>query len=137
MVAIGEIGLDYFYLNKTSEYAHYPSKEEQATVLVQFLKLAKDANLPIILHCRQAYSDLINLLKKEGVLGGGVIHCFTGTPEDAGLFLKMGFYLSFAGNITYSDKLNEIVQAVPLERLLLETDAPYLAPEPYRKKKKG
>jgi len=135
VVAIGEIGLDYFYLNKTSEYAHYPSKEEQRAVLVQFLKLAKDANLPIILHCREAYPDLLNLLKGEGVSGGGVIHCFMGSLEEAEAFLKMGFCLSFAGNITYSGKLDEVVRVVPLERLLLETDAPYLAPEPYRGKR--
>jgi len=132
VVAVGEMGLDYFYLGKTSSYAQYPSKDVQKVVFIQMLKLAKDANLPIILHCREAYKDVLAILLNEGVRGPGVVHCFMGSVSEAKAFLDLDFHISFTGNITYSEELNEVIKSVPLERLLLETDAPYLTPESHR-----
>jgi len=135
VVGVGEIGLDYFYLDKVSKTAEYPSKKEQKIVLVEMFKLAMDAQLPLILHCRQAYPDLLDILRNEGVEGPGVIHCFMGNLEEAKKFLDLGFFISFAGNLTYSDSLVDLVNFVPLDKLLLETDCPYLTPEPFRGKK--
>ena len=86
----------------------------------------------MILHCRDAYQDLLNVLRKEGFKNSGVIHCFMGSQEEAQTFLDLGFLISFTGNITFSDQLEEIVKYVPLKKILIETDAPYLAPTPHR-----
>ena len=132
VVAVGEVGLDYYYFNKESKYSRYPSKEEQQAILRQMIKLAGDVKLPLILHCREAYSDLLSVLKQEGVCGHNVIHCFMGSKEEAKEFLNLGFYLSFCGNITFDNKLDEIIDFIPLEKILIETDSPYLAPVPHR-----
>lgn len=135
VVAVGETGLDYYRLDKTSKFADYPRQEEQKIVFVQMLKLAQDAKKPLILHCRDAYKEMLEILISEGIKIPGVIHCFSGTKDEAKEFLDLGFYISFSGNITYSDSLVDLVKSVPLEKLLLETDSPYLAPEPYRGKR--
>jgi TatD DNase family protein len=135
VVAIGEIGLDFYPFGKTSRYSSYPSKEEQKMTFIQMLKLAQDCQLPMILHCREAYQDMLSVLRNEGIKGPGVIHCFSGTPKEAKEFLDLGFFISFTGNITYSKERDEVVKEVPLEKILLETDCPYLAPEPYRGKR--
>ncbi|MCX6807119.1 MAG: TatD family hydrolase [Candidatus Berkelbacteria bacterium] len=135
IVAVGEIGLDYFYLGKSSKYAEYPSKEEQKVVLIEMLKMAQDTRLPLILHCREAYSDLFNIIQNEGIIGPGVIHCFMGDKDIAKKFLDLGFFISFTGNITFGQSLNSIVKYVPTDKILIETDAPYLTPEVYRGKR--
>jgi TatD DNase family protein len=134
IVAIGEVGLDYYYLNKESKYnQRYPNEKEQEVILRQMIKMAEEANLPLILHCRDAYFSLSNILKQEG--GYGVIHCFMGNKKEAKQFLDLGFYLSFCGNITFNNDLDEVIEFVPLEKMLIETDSPFLAPEPYRGKR--
>lgn len=121
MVAIGEIGLDY-----KPEY--FSSKEKQKEVLQKQLNLAKELNLPVILHCRMAHEDLIKTIQQlNNSTIHGVIHCFTGDWQQAQAYLRMGFYLGFNG-IIFKLNLDEIIQKIPLERILLETDCPYLTP---------
>ena len=131
VLAVGEIGLDY-------HYDHSP-KPVQKDVLFRQLELASKTDLPVIFHCREAWEDLrrIVLDQWQGNERGGILHCFTGTREDAFAFLDRGFYVSFAGNVTFkkSNDLRKVVREVPLDRLLVETDSPYLAPVPYRGKR--
>lgn len=126
--AIGETGLDY-------HYDHSP-RELQKIFLARFLKLAVMHQLPVIIHCREAFKDFFEILDQaEGTLQG-VLHCFTGTEEEAQQVLSRGFYLSLSGIVTYkkSIELQEIAKWVPLDKLLVETDAPYLAPRAHRGK---
>ncbi|RDV84611.1 TatD family hydrolase [Ammonifex thiophilus] len=129
VVAVGEIGLD-FYRNLS------PPARQREVFLAQ-LRLARELSLPVVIHCRDAYDELYSLLKEEGEGVKGVLHCFSGTWREAAKFLALGFYLSFAGTITFprSDSLAEVVARMELGRLLLETDAPYLAPVPHRGKR--
>ena len=127
VVAVGETGLDYYY-------SHSPH-DVQRRVFVQFIRMALQTNLPLVVHERDAAHDAAELLRQEG--GGklrGVIHCFTGTHEAACNYIELGFYLSFTGIITFKNAqaLREVVRQVPLERMLVETDSPYLTPVPYR-----
>ncbi|MEK9134757.1 MAG: TatD family hydrolase [Patescibacteria group bacterium] len=132
VVAIGEIGLDYYYRPKTKTKLE-EFKELQRTVLCKQLDLAKELNLPVIFHCRSAHNDLINEIRSRDEIGSpkirGVIHCFTGTWEEAQKYLEMGFYLGFNGIIFKLD-LNDVIKKTPLERIVLETDCPYLTPKP-------
>lgn len=130
VVAIGEIGLDYYW--DTS------SKEVQHTVFREQIRLARKVGLPIIIHNRDAHEDVVRILQEEHAEQiGGVMHCFSGDWEMAKQCLDMNFYISFGGPITFKNaKLpKEVLANVPLERLLLETDAPYLTPHPYRGKR--
>jgi len=129
LVAIGETGLDYFHGPHT--------KKEQKAIFARYIALAQKTNLPLIIHCREAFEDLISILTEQKVFSENVLHCFTGTREDAKRLLEMGWSISFSGMITYpkSDTLREVVQYVPLDRLLIETDAPYLAPQAKRGKR--
>ena len=123
LVAIGEIGLDYYW-DKTY-------KEEQQEVLRRQLIMARELDLPVILHNREATEDILRIVKEEG--GRGVFHCFNGSRETAQQILDMGFYLGIGGVLTFKNsKLAEKLDVVPLERILLETDAPYMAPVPHR-----
>ena len=123
LVAIGEIGLDYYW-DKTF-------KEEQQEVLRRQLLLARELNLPVILHNREATEDIIRIVREVG--GRGVFHCFNGSRETAQQILDMGFYIGIGGVLTFKNsKLAEKLEGVPLERILLETDAPYMAPVPHR-----
>jgi TatD DNase family protein len=128
VIAWGEIGLDYYY-------DHSP-REVQQRVFRRQLDQARAAKLPIIIHCRDAWADCLTALE-EGWRSaglGGIFHCFTGTLEDARRGLEMGFVISFAGNVTYPKMapLREIAQALPLDRLLIETDSPFLPPQGHR-----
>jgi TatD DNase family protein len=127
-VALGEIGLDY-------HYDHSP-RELQREVFARQLWLAKSLSLPVIIHSREADEDTLDILHKEyaGTERGGVMHCFGGGPALAEGALALGFCISFAGNVTFkkADALREVALAVPLDRLLVETDCPYLAPVPHR-----
>ncbi len=123
VIAIGEIGLDYYWRPKTTKKREL-FKEKQKELLLQQLDLAKELNLPIILHCRMAHQDLIEVLKSKI---NGVIHCFTGTWEEAKEYLKMDFYLGFNGLI-FKMVFDEIIKNTPLEKILIETDCPYLTP---------
>jgi len=130
VVAIGEIGLDY-------HWDHFPH-EEQKRIFLRQIDAAKQFHKPIIVHDREAHGDMMDILRKEAkYLRGGVMHCFSGSWEMAKLCLQWGFYISFAGPLTFpkSNKLKEIASLVPLDRVLIETDCPYLAPQAYRGKR--
>ena len=126
VVAIGEVGLDYYYRPKEEERFE-ALKKEQKKLLLRQLELAEELKLPVIFHCRKAHDDLIEILKNfQGELKG-VIHCFTGRWMQAKEYLKMGFYLGING-IIYKLDLNKIVEKIPMEKILIETDCPYLTP---------
>lgn len=138
VVAIGEIGLDYWRKPKTKKRLE-EFKERQKVVLKEQIKLARELNLPIIFHCRVAFDDLLEILDEEFKKRGeirGVIHSFTGNWETAKKFLEMGFYLGFNGIIFKLD-LKEVIKKVPLDKMLLETDSPYLLPPQCKGKKKN
>lgn len=127
VVAVGEIGLDYHYNQSTPE--------EQRKALAGQLALAAELNLPVSVHTREAEDDTLRLLRDSGVRAhGGVIHCFTGTQELADACLELGMHISFSGIVTFpkAANLRTIAAGVPLDRLLVETDSPYLAPIPHR-----
>ncbi len=130
VVAIGEIGLQYT--------DGMPERELQKEVFLKQLKLAYQLEKPVVLHCRDAYGDMIKLLKgnKDLLVFGGTFHCFSGSYEIAMEAIKLGFYISIGGVSTFKNATNvkEVLKNVPLERMLLETDCPYLAPHPYRGK---
>jgi TatD DNase family protein len=126
-VAIGEIGLDY-------TLADVP-REAQIAAFRSQLKLALKCGLPLIIHCRKAFQDLLSILMKENVQKvGGVMHAFSGSPETARACIKLGLFISVAGTVTYSSAVKPlaVVKSIPLAHLLLETDAPDMTPEPYR-----
>jgi TatD DNase family protein len=127
VVAIGESGLDFHYLRSAAA--------AQELALRRQLELAASTDLPIVIHCRNAEQRLIEIVRETGMPpAGGVIHCFTGNAAAAREFLGLGFYLSFSGIVTFKNAqtLRAVVPIVPDDRLMVETDAPYLAPEPYR-----
>lgn len=129
VVALGEIGLDYHFDDS-------PSKECQKYWFDAQIQVAKRNNMPIVVHSRDAMEDTINVLKASDV-HEGIIHCFSGSRESAKIFLDMGFYISIAGPVTFKNagKLLEVARYVPDDRILIETDSPYLAPEPNRGKR--
>lgn len=126
IVALGEIGLDYHWKDVAAE--------EQRPRLRAQLDLALDSGLPVVIHCRDAMSDLLACLESAPSLPPGVFHCFAGGPDDARRVLDLGFQISFAGNVTYPKAvdLQTVAREVPPERLLLETDSPFLPPQPRR-----
>lgn len=125
-VAVGEIGLDYYF--------DPSSAEKQKQVFEKQLILSKELNLPVIVHDRDAHADTLELLKKHRPKG--VVHCFSGSPETAKEIVSLGMYIGIGGVITFKNakRLPEVAKELPLDRLLLETDCPYLAPEPFRGK---
>lgn len=127
LVAIGETGLDY-------HYQHSPKKVQQE-FLSRYFELALQVELPLIFHCREAFADLFSMADAE-YQGMAVLHCFTGTMPEARALLDRGWYISFSGIITFkkSEALREIVKFAPLDRIFIETDAPYLAPQSRRGK---
>ncbi len=137
VVAWGEIGLDYFY-------DHSP-REVQQQVFLQQMEMARAAKLPIVIHCRpsdnseNAWDDVLRLVRENWASSGlgGVLHCFTGTVEHARAALDLGFIVSFAGNITFpkAQNIRDAASVVPLDRMFIETDSPYLAPVPHRGKR--
>jgi TatD DNase family protein len=130
VVAIGEIGLDYFYDNSP--------REAQKIWFAKQISLARTLKLPIIIHDRDAHEDTLSIMKGENARDvGGVLHCFSGSVEMAREVLNLNFMISIAGPVTFknANRLLEVVKYVPEDRLLIETDCPYLAPEPYRGKR--
>jgi len=129
VVAMGETGLDYFYTPET--------KAQQQTSFRYHIQVGRELNKPVIVHTRDARADTLSILKEENVMDcGGVLHCFTEDKATAETLLDMGFYISFSGIITFrnAEALREVARYVPLDRLLIETDSPYLAPVPHRGK---
>ena len=130
VVAVGETGLDYFY--------NHSPHDVQQRVFTRFIHMARDTDLPIVVHERDAAPQAAELLRSEGAGKlRGVIHCFTGNYEAACAYLDLGFYLSFTGIITFknAEPLREVVRKVPLEKIFVETDSPYLTPVPHRGKR--
>ena len=135
IVAIGECGLDYSYLKDSPREKQKEFKIRQEREFRKQIKIAQKYNLPLILHLRDLYQEALAILKENNYSGKAVFHFFTGTIEQAQYILGQGFYLGFSGVITYGNKLDEIIKSVPLEKILIETDAPYVAPIPYRGKR--
>ncbi|WP_368774789.1 TatD family hydrolase [Bacillus aerius] len=130
VVAIGEMGLDYYW-DKSP-------KDVQKEVFRRQIALAKEVNLPIIIHNRDATEDVVTILKEEGAAEvGGIMHCFTGSLEIAKACMEMNFYISLGGPVTFKNakKPKEVVKDIPSDRLLIETDCPYLTPAPFRGKR--
>jgi TatD DNase family protein len=131
VIAWGEIGLDY-------HYDHSP-RETQREVFQRQLRIARELNLPVVIHSREANDDTISILTEEltNYQRAGVLHCFGGSLAMAQAAIELGFYISFAGNLTFkkAEDLREIARVLPLERLLIETDCPYLTPVPFRGKR--
>ena len=132
VIAWGEIGLDY-------HYDHSP-REIQAEVFRRQMDQARAAKLPVIIHCREAWPDCLKILDEDWRSSGlgGIFHCFTGTLEEARFGTEMGFLISFAGNITYpkAQNLRDVARELPLDRLLVETDSPFIAPRAASREKK-
>ncbi|SHK45185.1 TatD DNase family protein [Hathewaya proteolytica DSM 3090] len=124
--AIGEIGLDYYWEEN-------PPKEIQKEVFIKQMILAEELQMPVVIHCREAHEDTLNIVKQFPKVRG-VIHCFSGSLEMAREFIKCGYYIGFTGVVTFknSKKIKEVAREVPMERILVETDCPYMAPVPHR-----
>ncbi|MFA9145486.1 TatD family hydrolase [Bacillus safensis] len=130
VVAIGEMGLDYYW-DKSP-------KDVQKEVFRRQIALAKEVKLPIVIHNRDATEDVVTILKEEGAAEvGGIMHCFTGSLETAKACMEMNFYISFGGPVTFKNakKPKEVVKEIPSDKLLIETDCPYLTPVPFRGKR--
>lgn len=125
VVALGEIGLDYFYDNSP--------RELQRKWFIRQMELAKKTDMPVIIHCRDAMGECLEIIKKSGIKKG-VMHCFSGSRESALVLLNLGWYISFSGSVTFKNakKLQQAAEIVPIERMFIETDSPYLSPEPMR-----
>ncbi len=155
VVALGETGLDYYRISQKSNIKKQndnsktkisdQDKKLQKEILIKFIDIANKIDKPIILHCRGAqdnpyfaYNELLKILKdyslKLSASPGGVCHCFSGTLEQAEQFIQLGFYIGFTGIVTYPNAKNieQIAKSIPLEKILIETDSPYLAPQKYR-----
>lgn len=139
VVAIGEIGLDYYNLPPNEDVKAI--KEKQQAVLLQQLLLARQLDLPVIIHCRQAHDDLLALLQEFRKVYAnlipndrpwGVMHCFSGNEDLAWKYFSIGLIISFTGLITFSQTWDDLIRKVPLDRIMIETDSPYMTPEPYR-----
>jgi TatD DNase family protein len=125
--AIGEIGLDYFH--------DHSERDVQRRCFIELIDIAKQHRLPVIIHDRDAHMDCLNIIRSEDACrNGGVFHCYSGSVEMARDLLKLGFHISFTGNITFpkAHKIHEVAAYVPIERIMIETDCPYLTPEPHR-----
>lgn len=135
VVAIGETGLDFFRIDQDRDQA--AAKQAQETALLEHIQLAHECTLPLVIHCRDALTRLADIIKNNPI--NGVVHCFTGTWDDAKPLLNLGLHLSFTGIITFAPKkvaaIHDVIQKMPQDRLLIETDAPWLAPEPHRGKR--
>jgi TatD DNase family protein len=133
VAAIGETGLDFHY--------NFSQKTDQRRAFETHLHIAHELNLPVVIHSREAFDETLDILDQfirlNGNLKGVVFHCFSGTPEQARMILDYGFYASFTGVVTFknADTQRKTVQAVPVERMMIETDCPYMSPEPMRKQK--
>ena len=130
VVALGETGLDFHY--------NFSDPSDQKRAFAAQLKIAKELNLPVIIHCREAFDETMEILKQHGrELKGVVFHCFSGSAEQARIVLDYGFYVSFTGVVTFKNAktTREAAEIVPINRLMLETDCPYMSPEPMRKQK--
>ena len=125
MVALGEIGLDYYYDNSP--------RELQRKWFIKQMELAKKLDIPVIIHCRDAMGECLEIIKNSGIKKG-VMHCFSGSAESASELISLGWYISFSGSLTFKNakNLQRAAEIVPIEKMFIETDSPYLSPEPMR-----
>jgi TatD DNase family protein len=137
VVAIGETGLDYYHLSPNKDQVQL--KQKQHNAFLSQLKLAHELDLPVIVHCRQAHDDLLSILsdfKKTMKISNdrpwGVIHCFSGDEDLAWKYFNLGLFISFTGLITFSKTWDDLIRKVPLNKIMVETDSPYMTPEPHR-----
>ncbi len=130
VIAIGEIGLDYYW----DKYEDV--KAEQRKYFIEQIKIANELDLPVSIHCREAIDDCLQILKENPVKNAGIMHCFAGSVESAKEFIKLGFLLGFGGTVTFKNAVRpkEVVASIPSDSYVIETDAPYLTPDPYRGK---
>lgn len=130
VIAIGEIGLDYYWQKGDQAQRH------QKDLFVAQLELAYQLALPVVIHCRDAYQDILHLMREQPSLPKGIMHCYSGSPDDVIHFLNLGFDLSFGGPVTFKNAhdARESAKRTPLDRLHIETDSPYLTPHPFRGK---
>ena len=128
VIAIGEIGLDYYWDKEEN------IKQKQKEYFIKQIEIANKLNLPISIHCRDAYEDCLNILKEHRVNRGGIMHCYGGSKEMMPEFTKLGFLLGIGGTVTFKNavRIKEVAACVDNDKYLLETDAPYLAPTPHR-----
>jgi len=132
VVAIGECGLDYEFCENDPE-----EQNKQREVFIEHLKLAQETNKPIMIHSRRLFPEILDIIKKlrtSNIKPIGVLHCYMGRWSYAEEYLKLGYYLSFTGLITYARDYDKVIKNYPLDRILIETDSPYLTPNPLRKK---
>ncbi len=130
LVAVGEIGLDYYH-NKEN-------KDKQIDVFIQQIELARKYNLPIVIHCREAYGDMLEILKRYAPFNDqAVMHCYSGSIEFAREIMKIGILVSFTGSVTFKNahNLHSVAKSIPIDKFFFETDSPYMTPEPFRGKK--
>jgi len=139
VVAVGEIGLDYYHLDYATDLAALKRKQKQ--IFTRQLELAKNLKLPVIIHCRQAHDDMLEILKafkkdhKDSLpkdKAWGVMHCFSGDEELAWQYFKLGLNISFTGLITFSAQWDDLIRRLPNDKFMVETDCPYMTPEPFR-----
>ncbi|MBI4778832.1 TatD family hydrolase [Candidatus Falkowbacteria bacterium] len=139
VVAIGEIGLDYYHIDVKADAAAV--KQKQKEIFLRQLELAKNLKLPVIIHCRQAHDDMLKILKdfrkehKEAMpkdKSWGVMHCFSGDEELAWQYFSLGLDISFTGLITFSAQWDDLIRRLPNDKFMIETDCPYMTPEPFR-----
>lgn len=130
IVTIGEIGLDYYWEKEESV------RTLQKKIFIEQIELANELNLPISIHCRDAYKDTLDILKEHTCVKKGIMHCFSGSLESAKEFIKLGYLIAFGGVLTFKNsiKTKEVLQNIDLKDVVFETDAPYLAPTPFRGK---
>jgi len=139
VVAVGEIGLDYYHLDYATDMAALKRKQKQ--IFTRQLELAKNLKLPVIIHCRQAHDDMLEILKafkkdhKDSLpkdKAWGVMHCFSGDEELAWQYFNLGLNISFTGLITFSAQWDDLIRRLPSDKFMIETDCPYMTPEPFR-----
>ena len=130
VIAVGEIGLDYYW-DKEEDI-----RKQQKEYFIKQIQIANELNLPISIHCREAIEDCLQILKENRVNRGGIMHCYAGSKEIASEFIKLGFLLGFGGTVTFKNSVRpkEVIASIPSNSYVLETDAPYLTPDPYRGK---
>ncbi|KKW20356.1 MAG: Hydrolase, TatD family [Candidatus Adlerbacteria bacterium GW2011_GWC1_50_9] len=128
VVAIGECGLDYYRLSADT-------KKKQKEIFEKQIALSNEIKKPLMVHCREAFADLIEILSEQRSSVAGIVHFFSGTTENAGKLMDLGFSFSFGGVLTFARDYDKVVKYIPMGRVLLETDAPYVAPVPYRGKR--
>ncbi len=138
VVAIGEVGLDYYHIDNNNLVA---AKERQKEIFIQQLLLARRLDLPVIIHCRQAHDDMMDILKEfkekyKDIIPQdrpwGVMHCFSGNEDLAWQYFNLGLLISFTGLITFSKQWDDLIRKMPLDNFMIETDCPYMTPEPFR-----